>query len=253
VKSIAALVALLVMCATVEAAETVRIKALDCVFEIPADYEINVAPNSSVILSDPAGGLGPSIRISELEPALPTTESLKLLERIVTGPLTVERFRYEPKGHTTLQALNFTIVRGRNQQAKFDAMPDAQVDGYVAQCLKSINPAVKATAARKSEGCASTLSLLDVTAAMGKDVRLQPVFSAGELKGWRLYGTSNSELLRARGITEGALMTHLCDVPAREIFVNDSEACCAVDVSKQFDVTLQRSGEPTHANFSRAP
>jgi hypothetical protein len=118
---------------------------------------------------------------------------------------------------------------------------------------ESTTPAALAASERKSAGCASTLLLQDVAAAMGNGVRQQPVFANGELKGWRLYGIRNSAQLRTRGIAEGSLMTHVCGVPAREIFVNDSEACCAVETSKQFDLTIRSSGEPIHLNITRAP
>ncbi len=247
----AAVAGLLAISSAALAAETVRISALDCVFEIPADFEIDVAPNSSMSMSAPGKGLGARITISELDPAFPSTESLKLLGRVVVGPLTVERFSYGKGGVAASPVINFTIVRGRRQQARFDAMTDALVDEYVAQCLKSMSPAVDASAARKSQGCVSTLPLSEVNAAMGQEVRQQPVFASGELKGWRLYGTWNSEQLRARGIREGSLMTHVCAVPAREIFVNDSNACCAIDTSKKFDVTFQRANEEIQVSIDR--
>jgi hypothetical protein len=247
----ALLAGLLAVCSAAMAADTVRVNALDCVFEIPADYEIDVAPNSSMTMSAPGNSLGARITVSELDPAFPSTESVKLLSRVVTGPLTVERFSYEKSGDKASPSIPFTIVRGRRQQAKFDAMPDAQVDAYVAQCLKSITPAVSAAAARKSAGCTSTLPLVDVTAAMGEDVRPQPVFTGGELKGWRLYGTWNSAQLRAHGIREGSLMTRVCAVPAREIFVNDANACCEVDTSKKFDVTFQRANDEIQVSINR--
>jgi hypothetical protein len=234
-------------------AETLRIRALDCQLEVPANFEIDVAPNSSVTLSAPGAFLGARITISALDPPFPSTETIRLLSRVVTGPLTVERFSYAKGGDATSPAIPFTIVRGRRQQAKFDAMTDAQVDAYVAQCLKTISPEVQAAASRKSAGCVSTLPLVDVAAALGNSVRLQPVFSSGGLKGWRLYGTSHSDQLRAHGIAEGSLMTSVCGMPAREIFVNDSEACCAADVSRNFDVTLHGSGEEVQLNISRAP
>lgn len=252
-QSVAAAVILLAIGATAPAAETVRVSALDCVFEIPANYEIDVAPNSSVVMSAPGRSLGPRIRISELEPAVQPTESTELRERVATGPLTVERFRHVLKGQTASPSIDFTIVRGRRQQAKFDDMSDAQVDEYVSQCLNSMTPAVRAASDRKTEGCKSTLPMQEASAAMGEGVLIQPVFANGELRGWRLYGIRNSEQLRTRGITEGSLVTHVCAVPAREIFVNDNAACCSVDASKQFELTIQVSGKPTQVSISRAP
>ena len=241
------------LCSATPAAETVRIQALDCIFEIPADYEISVAPNSAVTLSAPGDFLGARIRISELDSEFPSTELFKSLGRVAIGPLSIERFSNETRTRTPSPVITFTIVRGRHQQARFDAMPDAKVDGHVSQCLKSMNPAVLAAAERKSAGCASTVSLQDVTAALGEGVRAQPVFADGGLKGWRVYGTSTSAQLSARGMGEGSMMTHVCGMPAREMFVNEASACCAADASKKFDVTFRRSGEEIQLSIARDP
>ena len=91
-------------------------------------------------------------------------------------------------------------------------------------------------------GCQSSLSVGDVAAAMGAKVRAQPVFSDGGLKGWRIYETRASAQLTAQKIIEGSLMTHVCGIPAREIFAKGGDICCTVDASREIEVTFESSG-----------
>jgi len=79
-------------------------------------------------------------------------------------------------------------------------------------------------------------------------VKLCPVTG---LKGWRLYGTRTSAQLRARGIEEGALMTHICGVPGSEISASDGNACCSVDVAREFEVTFHAADRETHVIIKR--
>src|SRR5262245_57915342 len=94
--------------------------------------------------------------------------------------------------------------------------------------------------AQEPAACHSGFSVKDVIAAMAGDIRAQPVFGQKGLRGWRLYSTTTSEQLTSQGIANGALMTHICGIPASEISANkDLDVCCAVDVSLQFEVKFQ--------------
>jgi len=46
-----------------------------------------------------------------------------------------------------------------------------------------------AVCAAGSDQCRSTLTTADVATALGQKVRIQQVFSNGEMRGWRVYGT----------------------------------------------------------------
>jgi hypothetical protein len=59
------------------------------------------------------------------------------------------------------------------------------------------------------------------------------------LRGWRIYNTRSSDQLTTQGIDEGALMTHVCGVPAAEIFNKGGEVCCSVDTSREVEVTIK--------------
>ena len=97
--------------------------------------------------------------------------------------------------------------------------------------------------AQDPKACASRLSLGELAPSMGGSVRIQPVFALGDLKGWRLYGTTQSPQLSSHGIGEGSLMTAICGVPAREL-KGAQDVCCPLDVSREFDVTFElRDGE----------
>jgi hypothetical protein len=110
--------------------------------------------------------------------------------------------------------------------------------------------ALPADAAKPGQ-CKALLSIAEVATAMGRDVRIQPVFANGGLKGWRLYQSGASKHLVALGISPGSLMTHLCGVPAREIFANQGDACCPVDVSREFEVTIEVGGAGTKVLIKR--
>jgi len=92
--------------------------------------------------------------------------------------------------------------------------------------------------AHEPNKCQTSLSIADVSTAMGAGVAVQPVFSNGGLKGWRIYNTGKSRQLTAQGINSGTLMTHVCGIPANEIFAKGGDACCEVDASREFEVTL---------------
>ena len=98
---------------------------------------------------------------------------------------------------------------------------------------------VTAASANVPSQCQSILSIADISAAMGAEVRIQPVFANGGLKGWRLYNTSTSDQLTKHGVSQGALMTHVCGIPAAEIFVKGVDICCSVDTSREVEVTIK--------------
>jgi hypothetical protein len=242
-KSFIVLAWLLVTGAQALAAETVRVNALDCVLQIPADFEFHVAPDSSLTMADPRGFNAESIRISGLDPSIPSSKVAKLRQRRVTGPLTVDRYDYDVTIRDASRLKSFSIVRGRKQQIQFDHMADTKVDAYVAQCMDTMDPALIAGAARRESGCKATLTMDEVSAAFGAKVGVQPVFSGGGLKGWRLYNVRESSQLLASGIREGEMMSAICGVPGREVFADEGNACCGVDVADEFEVTFQRAGK----------
>jgi len=106
-------------------------------------------------------------------------------------------------------------------------------------------------ASAQEPSCASSLSIGDVIAAMGTDVLGQPVFADGGLRGWRIYKTSNSGQLTALGIGEGSLMTHVCGVPAREIFAKGGSICCHADTSREVEVTFRIAGQEGKISIRR--
>jgi uncharacterized protein DUF5713 len=93
-----------------------------------------------------------------------------------------------------------------------------------------------------SEPCATSLRMENVVAALGKGVRAQPVFANGGIRGWRLYGTSDSVLLTQNDIPSGTLITHVCGQTASEIQANRGAACCNVDTARGYEVKFQMAG-----------
>jgi len=93
--------------------------------------------------------------------------------------------------------------------------------------------------AQEPSHCQSTLTFADLTDAMGAGVTIQPVFAGGVVKGFRLYGTRNSAQLTKAGVNPGALMTHVCGVPAGEIYANGGQICCNVDASREIEVIIK--------------
>ena len=96
-----------------------------------------------------------------------------------------------------------------------------------------------ASATQASGVCRSSLPVTDVISAMGEDIRVQPVFAGGGIRGWRLYGLSRAAQLKAQGIQEGALVTHICGEPAKQIFARGNSACCDTDTSDKIEVTFK--------------
>jgi hypothetical protein len=99
--------------------------------------------------------------------------------------------------------------------------------------------AAAAASAQDAGKCRSNLHIRNVAAAMGPDVRIQPVFAGNGLKGWRVYGTRTSAQLGAHSIATGSLMTQVCGMTAGEIFLKDGAICCGGDPAKEFSVTFQ--------------
>jgi hypothetical protein len=95
-----------------------------------------------------------------------------------------------------------------------------------------------ATGASAQE-CQSSLRFEDLKAAMGGDLRIQPVHSPDGFRGWRFYNTQTSAQLTALGIGTGALMTQVCGVAAKEIVAGDYRICCNVDTLSGIEVTFK--------------
>jgi hypothetical protein len=108
-----------------------------------------------------------------------------------------------------------------------------------------------ATVAVAADKCPSTLAMKDVAGAMGSEVRIQPVFTDGQLKGWRVFGISTSAQLVAKSIDPNAMLTHVCGVAAPEILVKDGDICCGGDASKQFEVTFRSADKQTRVLIKR--
>jgi len=96
--------------------------------------------------------------------------------------------------------------------------------------------------AHKPPSCPN-LNSRDVAPAMGAGVAIQPVFSAGTVKGWRIYNLRSSDQLRAQGIGEGSMLTQVCGVPVGDIHAKDGAICCSADASREFEVTFDIAGQ----------
>jgi hypothetical protein len=107
------------------------------------------------------------------------------------------------------------------------------------------------TAAAAADKCQSTVHMKDVAGAMGPGVRIQPVFTDGRIKGWRVFGISTSAQLVAKSIDPNAMLTHVCGVAAPEILVKDGDICCGGDASKQFEVTFKSADKQTRVLIER--
>jgi len=108
-------------------------------------------------------------------------------------------------------------------------------------------------AASEPQECRSSLTVDDVGRALGKEVRLQPVFSGGGLKGWRVHGAERSTQQSVHSIAAGTLVTHVCGVPARQIFERKGDICCATDTSREFELRVRAAGKETSLLIKRAP
>ena len=98
-------------------------------------------------------------------------------------------------------------------------------------------------ASAQEANCQSTMSFTDAIAAMGAGVAAQPVFKGDGVIGFRLYNTHRSDQLTRQAIKSGNMMTHVCGVPASEIYVRGGSICCKSDASRGFEVTFQIAGE----------
>ena len=96
--------------------------------------------------------------------------------------------------------------------------------------------------AQQPVSCPSNLTMKEVITALGPDIRAQPVYAGGGIRGWRLYGARQSAQLTAHAINEGTMMTHVCGIGAREILAADLNVCCNPDASREFEATFQVDG-----------
>jgi hypothetical protein len=98
-------------------------------------------------------------------------------------------------------------------------------------------------------GCAhkplrcTNLNLSELAPALGAGVAIQPVFAAGNVKGWRIYNLRNADQLKAHGIGEGTMVTQVCGIPAGEIQAKGAVSCCDTDASREFEVTFDAEGQ----------
>jgi len=108
-----------------------------------------------------------------------------------------------------------------------------------------------AAVAVEPQNCKTMLTPPDIAAALGQGVRIQPVFSGGGQRGWRLYNVRSSRVLSASSIPEGSLMTHVCRVHARDVFVAGGDVCCAMDASREFEATVLVMGKERSIRVQR--
>jgi uncharacterized protein (DUF433 family) len=106
--------------------------------------------------------------------------------------------------------------------------------------------------ADESGECRSTLTITDVAHAMGAGVAAQPVFAGDRVKDWRIYGMRKSTQLTAQEINDGALMTHVCGMPANEIYTRGGEICCKVDTSSEIEATFKTADGDMRVRIRRA-
>jgi hypothetical protein len=98
-------------------------------------------------------------------------------------------------------------------------------------------------ASRSHEHCPVSIGIQEIAAALGTDIRIQPVFSPEGLKGWRLYGVGRQQQPQALGIREGSLMTHICGAIARDVEASGGKVTCKVSTPCQYEVTFNLDGK----------
>jgi hypothetical protein len=96
---------------------------------------------------------------------------------------------------------------------------------------------------RAGEHCPASVGPTEIAAAMGPDIRIQPVFSPEGLKGWRIYGVKRTEQLRTQGLGEGALITHICGNLARDVEASGGKVTCKGASPCQYEVTFAIEGK----------
>jgi hypothetical protein len=106
--------------------------------------------------------------------------------------------------------------------------------------------------AQSPAACEPSVKFNQVIAAMGSDIRVQPVFSPEGLKGWRLYWGAAPERLATRGIKAGSLMTHICGFAARDVEASGQSANCGAIESCQIEVSFQVDGAERKVLLKRA-
>jgi hypothetical protein len=95
---------------------------------------------------------------------------------------------------------------------------------------------------RVGEHCPASVGPAEIAAALGPDIRIQPVFSPEGMKGWRIYGVERTEQLRTQGLGEGALITHICGIIARDVDASGGKVACKGATPCQYDVTFTIEG-----------
>ena len=105
--------------------------------------------------------------------------------------------------------------------------------------------------AKAGEHCPASVGPTEIAAAMGPDIRIQPTFSPEGLKGWRIYGAKRTEQLRAQGIGEGSLMTHICGVVARDVEASGGKVTCQFATACQYEVTFHLDGKEKTVSIQR--
>jgi hypothetical protein len=93
------------------------------------------------------------------------------------------------------------------------------------------------------EYCPASVGVREIAAALGTDIRIQPVFSPEGLKGWRLYGVGTQQQPQALGIREGSLMTHICGAIARDVEASGGKVTCKSATPCQYEATFVLEGE----------
>lgn len=111
-------------------------------------------------------------------------------------------------------------------------------------------PAPPASAPAPPAG--TPLSYRDMLAALGGKLAVQAVYSQGGVKGWRLYNTDTSGQLTAQGIGQGAMVTHVCGIPVREITSEQADICRGADVSREFELTILERDQPRRVVIRRS-
>jgi hypothetical protein len=101
------------------------------------------------------------------------------------------------------------------------------------------------------EPCPASVGIQEIAAALGTDIRIQPVFSPEGLKGWRMYGPGTQAQLQAQGIREGSLMTRICGAFARDVEASGGKVTCKLATHCQYEVTFEHDGKERTVQIKR--
>jgi hypothetical protein len=119
-------------------------------------------------------------------------------------------------------------------------VPAAEVDEYIAQCARTMNPAQVASASRRAKGCASEIRLTDaLERIIGKDHAEPPmIVSEGSLVGWRIEKPDRTSPLARAGM-QGTFLTSVCGVSVTEILADRDHICCVTSASTSITATFR--------------